>query len=108
VAILKISRNEFILLFVFVLLDNVTTYYGVFHLNLEEGNPVGRFIFEKFGKYGIFLTFLYEFFASLGLFVFYRFLREKVFKVELRAEYIAIFAPLVASINNIILILLNH
>jgi hypothetical protein len=103
-----ILKRDFVLLFIFVSLDQLTTFVGVFYYHLEEGNPIGRFIFQKFGKYGIFLTFLHEFFFCLALFIFYRFLREKVFKTKLQAEYIAIFAPLAASIYNAIIILLNH
>ncbi len=107
-AFLNVSKRDVILLFTFVFLDHLTTYIGVFYLNLEEGNPVARFIFEKFGKYGMFLTFVYEFFISLGLFILYRFLREKVFKMNFKVEYIAIFAPFIVSIYNAFLILLNY
>jgi hypothetical protein len=107
-AFLKISKRDVILLFIFVLLDQLTTFYGVFYLKLEEGNPIGKYIFENFGKYGIFLTFLHEFFLTLALFYFFRFLREKVFKTQIPSEYIAIFMPLIASIRNTYIILLNY
>jgi hypothetical protein len=107
-AFLNNSKKDIILLFIFVLLDQLTTFFGVFYLKLEEGNIIGKFIFQNFGKYGIFLTFLHEFFFTLVLFFFFRFLREKVFKAKLQTEYIAIFMPLVAAIYNTYIILLNY
>ena len=103
-----ILKRDAILIFIFVFLDQITTYIGVFHLKLEEANPIGNFIFQNFGKYGIFLTFLHEFFLTLALFYFFRFLREKVLKAKMQSEYIAVLIPLIASINNIYMILLNY
>jgi hypothetical protein len=103
-----ILKRDVILILIFVFLDQITTFIGVFHLKLEEANPIGNYIFQNLGEYGIFLTFLHEFFLTFALFYFFRFLREKVFKTQIQSEYIAVFMPLIASIRNIYVILLNY
>jgi hypothetical protein len=108
VAFLKISKRDVILLFIFVFLDQLTTFYGVFYLNFEEFNKIGKFIFENFGKYGIFLSFLHELSFCLALFIIYKFLRERVLKAKLKLEYVFIFMPLIAAIFNTYIILLNY
>jgi hypothetical protein len=100
-----ILKRDITLLFIFVFLDQITTFVGVFYYKLEETNPIGKFIFEKFGKYGIFLTFLHQFFSILALFLFFRFLREKIFKARLQSEYIAFSIPIIAFFNNLIILL---
>jgi hypothetical protein len=102
--VVTILKRDVILLFVFVFLDQVTTYFGVFHLKLEERNPIVNFIFQVFGEYGIFLAFLYQFLGCLALFIFFRFLRIKIFKVDFQTEYMFFLLPLSGAINNIYVI----
>jgi len=101
-----ISKNEIILLFVFVCLDQLTTFVGYFYYHFAEINLIGSFLFNHFKERAIILTFMHEFLLGIVGICFIRFLRTKVFNVNKRFENIILYGPMFASLLNVVQIIL--
>jgi hypothetical protein len=98
--------NKIILIIlVLVLLDSLSTAYGLLFTNkFEELNPIVRYFYSSYGYFAPFIAFMYEFFALYSIYLFLKRLEEKRKLPFTKMMYGFLFWLCIVVINNFAII----